>query len=114
MRSGAPAVPAFIEGAFEALPRGRRVPKVRQITVVFGHPESVDVLRVAGTGRTDEERIASALRQRVAALAGSSPTTPGQAAPFQLRAKPTASADENGRPPNTDLRKFLDTSVPLI
>jgi hypothetical protein len=48
--------------------------------VVFGHPESVDVLRIAGTGRTDEERIASALRQRVAALAGSSPTTPGQAA----------------------------------
>jgi len=79
-RSGAPAVPAFIEGAFEALPRGRRVPKVHQITVVFGHPESVDVLRIAGTGRTDEERIASALRQRVAALAGSSPTTPGQAA----------------------------------
>jgi long-chain acyl-CoA synthetase len=80
LRSGAPAVPAFIEGAFEVLPRGRRVPKVHQITVVFGHPEPVDVLRVAGTGRTDEERIASALRQRVAALAGPSLTTPGQAA----------------------------------
>jgi long-chain acyl-CoA synthetase len=79
VRSGAPAVPAFIEGAFEALPRGRRVPTVHQITVVFGHPEPVDVLRVAGTGRTDEERIASALRQRVAALAGTSLTTPGQA-----------------------------------
>jgi len=80
LRSGALAVPAFIEGAFEALPRGRRVPKVHQITVVFGHPDPVDVLRVAGTGRTDEERIASALRQRVAALAGTSLTTPGQAA----------------------------------
>jgi len=51
LRSGAPAVPAFIEGAFEALPRGRRVPKVHQITVIFGHPEPVDVLRAAGTGR---------------------------------------------------------------
>jgi long-chain acyl-CoA synthetase len=70
LRSGAPAVPAFIEGAFEALPRGRRVPKVHQITAAFGHPEPVDVLRVVGTGRTDEERIAGALRQRVAALAG--------------------------------------------
>jgi long-chain acyl-CoA synthetase len=80
LRSGAPAVPTFIEGAFEALPRGRRVPKIHHITVVFGHPESVDVLRVAGTGRTDEERIASALRQRVAALAGSSLTTSGQTA----------------------------------
>jgi long-chain acyl-CoA synthetase len=80
LRSGAPAVPAYIEGAFEALPRDRRVPRVHQITVVFGHPQSVDVLRVAGTGRTDEERIASALRQQVAALAGSLLTTPSQAA----------------------------------
>jgi long-chain acyl-CoA synthetase len=80
LHSGAPAAPALIEGAFEALPRHRRVPKAHQITVVFGHPEPADVLRIAGTGRTDEERIANALRQRVAALAGSSLTTPGQAA----------------------------------
>jgi long-chain acyl-CoA synthetase len=71
LRSGAPAVPAYIEGAFEALPRGRRIPKLLQITVVFGRPETVEVLR-AGAGRTDEERISAALRERVVALGATS------------------------------------------
>jgi long-chain acyl-CoA synthetase len=68
LRSGAPAVPAYIEGAFEALPRGRRIPKLRQITVAFSCPEPVEVLCAAGAGRTDEERISAALRERVVAL----------------------------------------------
>ena len=67
-RSGAPAVPAYIGGAFEALPRGRRIPRIHPITVSFGPPESVEILRAAGAGRNDEERIADALRQRVIAL----------------------------------------------
>jgi len=75
LRSGAPALPAYIGGAFEALPRGRRIPHTRQITVAFGFPEPVEILRVAGTGRTDEERIAGALRQRVIALGPASGVT---------------------------------------
>jgi long-chain acyl-CoA synthetase len=75
LRSGAPAVPAYISGAFEALPRGRRIPRFRPITVAFGHPESIDVLRTDGIGRTDEERIAGALRERVAALGAASIAT---------------------------------------
>jgi long-chain acyl-CoA synthetase len=72
LRSGAPAVPAYIEGAFEALPRGRRIPKLCQITVAFDCPEPVEVLRAAGAGRTAEERISAALRERVAALGAAS------------------------------------------
>jgi long-chain acyl-CoA synthetase len=72
LRSGAPAVPAYIEGAFEALPRGRRIPRLHRISVTFGPPEPVETLRAAGTGRADEERIAAALRQRVAALGAAS------------------------------------------
>jgi len=68
LRSGAPAAPAFIGGAFEAMPRGRRFPRLHQITVVFGAAEPVETLREAGSGRTDEERIADALRRRVIAL----------------------------------------------
>ena len=68
MRSGAPAVPAYIAGAFEALPRGRRIPKFRRITVTFGRPSPVASLRASGIGRTDEERAANALRQCVIAL----------------------------------------------
>jgi hypothetical protein len=48
LRSGAPAVPAYIGGAFEALPRVRRIPRIHPITVSFGHPESVDILRASG------------------------------------------------------------------
>jgi long-chain acyl-CoA synthetase len=63
--SGAPAVPAYIAGAFEALPRECRIPKFCRITVTFGRPESVASLRA---GQTDEERVANALRQCVIAL----------------------------------------------
>ena len=69
LRSGAPAVPAYIGGAFEALPRGRRIPKLRQITLIFGSAEAAEPLRSAGVGRTEDERIAAALRQRVIELA---------------------------------------------
>ena len=68
LRSGAPAVPAYINGTFQALPRGRRLPRLHPVTVTFGSPEPVEHLRTAGAGRTDEERISAALRERVAAL----------------------------------------------
>jgi hypothetical protein len=45
---------------------------MRRITVAFGAPEPVEILRSAGTGRTDEERIAGALRQQVTALGAAS------------------------------------------
>lgn len=72
LRSGAPVVPAYAAGAFEALPRERRVPRLYRITVTFGGPILVAALRVAGAGRSDEERIAGALRKRVADLASES------------------------------------------
>src|SRR5271166_4769229 len=90
LRSSTPAVPACIGGAFEALPRGHRIPKLRQITVAFGSPEPVEILRVAGTGRTDEERIANALLVRVIALGA-----PTGAAAGAEAAEPTASAVED-------------------
>jgi hypothetical protein len=61
-------VPAYIAGAFEALPRERRIPKFCRITVTFGRPESVASLHANGIGQTDEERVANALRQCVIAL----------------------------------------------
>ena len=67
----APVVPAYISGTFEAMPRGRRWPRRRPIRVVFGDPVTVDALEAAGTGESREERIADALRDKVAALARS-------------------------------------------
>ena len=89
LRSGAPAAPAFIGGAFEAMPRGRRVPRLHRITVVFGPTESVETLREAGAGRTDEERIADALRRRVTALGAATSGATEDALP----APPVAPAD---------------------
>jgi long-chain acyl-CoA synthetase len=90
LKSGASAVPAYIGGAFEALPRGRRLPRAHSITVVFDYAQPVDVLRADGTGRTDEERIAGALRDRVAALAAAS-----------VAAREAAAADRAGRRANS-------------
>jgi long-chain acyl-CoA synthetase len=70
LRSKAPAVPAVIGGTFEAWPRSRSVPRLRPVTVTFGDPAPVEALRAAGSGSTDEERVADALRQRLAAIAG--------------------------------------------
>ena len=76
LRSGASAVPAYIGGAFEALPRNRRIPRLRQVTVSFGSPAPVETLRAAGDGRTDQERITDGLRQRIIALGAASDITP--------------------------------------
>ncbi|MGA7675757.1 MAG: AMP-binding protein [Rhizomicrobium sp.] len=34
-----PAVPAFIEGAFEAMPRNRKLPRLRPVSITFGPPQ---------------------------------------------------------------------------
>ena len=61
-------MPAYITGTFDALPRDRRIPKFRRLTVTFGRPEPVESLRAKGLGYTEEERMADALRQSVIAL----------------------------------------------
>jgi long-chain acyl-CoA synthetase len=92
LRSGAPAVPAYIAGAFEALPRSRQLPKFHRITVTFGHPEPVASLRARGIGRTDEERVVDALRQCVIALGAKADGTAGPAVVTDHAANPVGSA----------------------
>jgi len=40
------------------------------VMVTFGDPAPVEALRAVGSGSTDEERVADALRWRLAAIAG--------------------------------------------
>jgi long-chain acyl-CoA synthetase len=68
LRTQAPVIPAWIEGTFEALPRGHRVPRFHCIRLAFGAVAKAEELRKHGIGRTDEERIADALRSRASAL----------------------------------------------
>jgi long-chain acyl-CoA synthetase len=75
LHSGAPAVPAYIAGTFEALPRDRHIPKFCRITVTFGLPEQVASLCAVGIGGTEEDRVADGLRQCVIALGAESDRT---------------------------------------
>ncbi len=69
LRSGAPVVPVFIAGVFEALPRGRRIPRLRRITIVFGMPVDAAELLAEWPDGAEEEQVAAALRERVRRLA---------------------------------------------
>lgn len=68
---GPKLVPAFIEGAFEAWPRTRGLPRLGRIRIRFGEPADSQQLIVQGRrlGKEDDaEAIASAVRERVIAL----------------------------------------------
>lgn len=68
---GVPVLPAHIDGAFEAWPRGRAWPRIRPLRVRFG-PVVQPGERSAGEGRRgddDAETIMMGLRERVAGLA---------------------------------------------
>jgi long-chain acyl-CoA synthetase len=78
LRTDVPAVPVWIDGAFAALPRSRRLPRLHRIRVIFGDPVSVATLREEGEGRSDAERIADGLCQRVLRMSAvQGPMAPG-------------------------------------
>lgn len=74
-QSGAQAIPSLIQGSFEALPRGRRLPGFNRITVTFGAPLGAAELETAGAGENPTARIADGLRLAVQAL-GDKPQRP--------------------------------------
>ena len=63
-----PIVPVYMHGTYEALPRGKRFPRLRQVTVVFGTPLAARDLVRQGEGEQAPERLAHVLRHRVAEL----------------------------------------------
>jgi long-chain acyl-CoA synthetase len=63
-----PAVPVWIEGAHEALPRDRRLPRLHPITITFGKAMRPEELEREGPGKPAHERIATILHDRVADL----------------------------------------------
>jgi 1-acyl-sn-glycerol-3-phosphate acyltransferase len=68
-RSGAPVVPAVIEGAFEAWPRGRMI-RPHPIAVSYGRPIGAEEYRRLGRGalvrllRDEMVRLQEELRRR--------------------------------------------------
>ncbi len=62
--SGAPVVPAYIEGTGRALPRGRAIPRPGKVRVTFGPP--LAFAKVEGPHR--KERYLEASREMMAAI----------------------------------------------
>ncbi len=69
---GIPVLPAYIEGAFEVLPRGSAWPKVRTITVRFGEPLSPFDVDIAEKpeGMDNYQFFMNKVRERVERLRG--------------------------------------------
>jgi 1-acyl-sn-glycerol-3-phosphate acyltransferase len=102
-------VPVGIEGAFDALPRGRFFLRPARVTVRFGAPMAA--VEALAPGGADE------LRRRVVALAGQasdpaagSPTVSPAAAP-PTRVEPTVPGAPQGRSA-TDASRFAALSPP--
>jgi len=66
--AGVPVVPCHLEGAYEALPPNRSLPRFQRITVRIGPPLQFPA---AGNNRSGWEEIASATEAAVRGLAGS-------------------------------------------
>lgn len=66
--SSATAVPAYIGGTFQAMPRWARLPRLRPVSVTFGDPLTVAQLG-EGAGDTSAQRITRNLQDAVADLA---------------------------------------------
>jgi long-chain acyl-CoA synthetase len=63
-----PLVPVWIDGAYEALPLGKRIPRLRTITITFGEPVAPKELQPDAREKLPYQAIADALHERVASL----------------------------------------------
>lgn len=64
-KNAVPVVPVYIDGAREALPPGAYIPTFSQIRIYFGEAVMPSQLIREGTGKTDAEKLVTALRERV-------------------------------------------------
>ncbi|MCF7838775.1 MAG: 1-acyl-sn-glycerol-3-phosphate acyltransferase [Candidatus Marinimicrobia bacterium] len=68
-KAGVPVVPAYLDGTYQALPKGRRWPRRHPVTVRFGPPITPADISALGAGKTLYPAAAELIMQRIAALA---------------------------------------------
>lgn len=69
IETGVPVVPAYIEGTFEALPKGRVFPKRAKVKVTFGESVKVEMFRTLNLERRElYQRLTEEVRQQIEAL----------------------------------------------
>jgi 1-acyl-sn-glycerol-3-phosphate acyltransferase len=70
-KASVPVVPVYIEGAFEAYPKGARGIRRHPIRVRYGAPIPVETLRITGSdGKPDYQAIADLVMRHIAELRG--------------------------------------------
>lgn len=68
-KAGVPVIPAYIEGTYDAWPKGRKYPRLfRPIRVYFGPPISPQEIQDEGQGAEAYGRITALIMRRIAAL----------------------------------------------
>jgi 1-acyl-sn-glycerol-3-phosphate acyltransferase len=67
-KSLVPVVPMRIFGAFDAFPRGKKLPRRRPITIVIGEPLRFTGADLAGGGRDLYQRLSERVMERIAAI----------------------------------------------
>lgn len=67
-KASVPVVPAYIDGAFAAYPRGQRTIRPVKLHIVYGSPISSDEIAALGKDRTAYEKAGALVMSRIAAL----------------------------------------------
>jgi long-chain acyl-CoA synthetase len=69
--TGAPIVPAYIDGAYQAMPKGRHLPRKHRIKVFFGEPIAPDLSSTTPADAMNHEiqrKIVDEIKTRIEAL----------------------------------------------
>ena len=67
-KSGCSVVPAYIDGTFEAFPKGAKWIKPKKVSITFGKPITPEEFKALGTGREAYDRYARLIMDRIAEL----------------------------------------------
>jgi 1-acyl-sn-glycerol-3-phosphate acyltransferase len=67
VRAGAPVVPTYIDGAFDAWPRHRKLPEMARLSITYGRPIPVERLPDE-TKREQQQRVRAEIEKRLRAL----------------------------------------------
>jgi len=66
VKSGAPVVPAFVAGTFEAMPPGAKFVKPLHLSVIVG--ETIETSDYASLGREGRDKLLKKLEEELASL----------------------------------------------
>ncbi len=96
----APVVPVFIEGAFRAWPRHRRLPRPRAVAITYGPPIPPERIAACGTGPEGYARIARLVMEEIARIGGvAPPADPADGESAGTRVPDAGSAGTDAKPP---------------